>query len=229
MQRVLVVGCSGAGKSTLSRRLARMTGLPRIELDQHFWRAGWIALSPDEWRAKVAELSAELAWIMDGNYASSLDIRLPRVDTVFWLDHPRHLCVRRVLGRVAGNSGRCAIVCPRAARSALTWNFCATSGILMPSIGRALKRRSKNSAHMQRSTRSNPTGTWSECWTKSNCLVRSQSACRDCNGRTRDQNRRATVDCTAICGFAEQRPCLRRQHSPGAEHHSKGQRTGKNQ
>ena len=43
---------------------------------------------------------------MDGNYASSLDIRLPRVDTVFWLDHPRHLCVRRVLGRVAGNYGR---------------------------------------------------------------------------------------------------------------------------
>lgn len=106
MRRVLVVGCSGAGKSTLSRRLARITGIPRIELDRTFWRAGWVALPRDEWLAKVAEHSAEPAWIMDGNYASSLYIRLPRADTVIWLDYARHLCIRRVLGRVAWNYGR---------------------------------------------------------------------------------------------------------------------------
>ncbi len=43
---------------------------------------------------------------MDGNYTGSLPIRLPRADTVVWLDHPRHRCVRRVLWRTARSYGR---------------------------------------------------------------------------------------------------------------------------
>lgn len=106
MQRVLVVGCGGAGKSTFSRRLASLTGLPRIELDYAYWRPGWTESSNDEWLAKVAELCAEPSWILDGNYSGSMHIRLPRADTVIWLDYPRHICMRRVLGRVAHDYGR---------------------------------------------------------------------------------------------------------------------------
>jgi adenylate kinase family enzyme len=106
MQRVLVIGCSGAGKSTFSRRLASVTGLPRIELDHAYWRAGWTMPPKDEWGARVAELCAEPAWILDGNFTGSLNIRLPRADTVIWLDYPRLVCIRRVLGRIARDYGR---------------------------------------------------------------------------------------------------------------------------
>ncbi len=43
----------------------------------------------DAWRARVSELVARPSWVMDGNYASTFDIRVPRATTVIWLDVPR--------------------------------------------------------------------------------------------------------------------------------------------
>lgn len=37
-RRVLVIGCAGAGKTTFATELARITGLPLIYLDRHYWR-----------------------------------------------------------------------------------------------------------------------------------------------------------------------------------------------
>ncbi len=106
MQRVLVLGCCGSGKSTLLRRLAAITGLPRIELDHAFWRSGWQPTPREEWRSTVAAVCEQPAWIIDGNYTNTLTMRLVRADTVIWLDYPRQLCVRRVLGRIARDYGR---------------------------------------------------------------------------------------------------------------------------
>lgn len=106
MRRVLVIGISGAGKSTFSRRLAERTGLPLIHLDREFWRPGWIVTPRPEWRAKVAELVERDTWIMDGNYGGSLDLRLPRADTVIWFDYPTLRCLRRVVWRIATTYGR---------------------------------------------------------------------------------------------------------------------------
>lgn len=106
MQRVLVIGISGAGKSTLSRALAERTGLPLIHLDKEYWRPGWTMTPRDEWRPKVAELAAREHWIMDGNFDSSLDLRLPRADTLVWFDYPTLLCLWRAMKRVAKSYGR---------------------------------------------------------------------------------------------------------------------------
>jgi adenylate kinase family enzyme len=106
MQRVLILGCSGAGKSTLSCRLARLTGLPRIEMDREFWRPGWVQTPREEWEPKLAALCEHPAWIMDGNYSHTLHLRLPRADTAIYLDYPRQLCLWRVFGRIAGDYGR---------------------------------------------------------------------------------------------------------------------------
>jgi adenylate kinase family enzyme len=106
MQRILVIGCSGAGKSTLSRKLAAATGLPLIDLDFEYWRPGWVEPPKDEWRARIAEFCARPGWVMDGNYAGTLAMRVDRADTVMWLDYPRTVCLRRVLWRVAKDYGR---------------------------------------------------------------------------------------------------------------------------
>src|SRR5262249_39573207 len=100
VRRVVIIGCSGAGKSTFARTLARQTNLPLIHLDREFWRPGWVETPRGEWRAKVIELVARETWIMEGNYGSSLDLRLPRADTVIWFDYPRHRCLWRVVKRV---------------------------------------------------------------------------------------------------------------------------------
>lgn len=106
MRRVMVIGISGAGKSTFSRALAARTGLPLIHLDKEFWRPGWTMTPLPEWRAKVDDLASRDAWIMDGNYAGSLPLRLPRADAVFWFDYPTLRCLRRALWRVVTTYGR---------------------------------------------------------------------------------------------------------------------------
>ena len=106
MRRVLIIGCSGAGKSTLARKLCVALGLPLIGLDRVYWRAGWIEPSPAEWREAVSQLVAEPAWVMDGNYAATFDLRMPRADTLVWLDFPRMTCLRRVIFRALMGYGR---------------------------------------------------------------------------------------------------------------------------
>jgi adenylate kinase family enzyme len=100
MKRILVIGSGGAGKSTFSRRLGERLGLEVIHLDREQWRPGWVETPKDEWRRKVEELVARDAWVMDGNYSGTLDVRLAACDTVIFLDLPRAVCVWRVLKRI---------------------------------------------------------------------------------------------------------------------------------
>jgi adenylate kinase family enzyme len=106
MQRVLVIGISGAGKSTFARKLAPHLGLPLIHLDREFWRPGWRLTPRVEWWERVAELAAGERWLMEGNYANSLHLRLPRADTVLCFDYPTVKCLGRVLKRVATTYGQ---------------------------------------------------------------------------------------------------------------------------
>lgn len=106
MRRVLVLGCPGSGKTTFSCRLAARTGLPIISLDREHWRPGWVPLPRQVWRARVAELCARPCWIMDGNYDSSLDLRLPHADTVVIFDRGLALCLARVTWRACTGLGQ---------------------------------------------------------------------------------------------------------------------------
>lgn len=71
MKRVVVLGRGGAGKSTAAVRLGQITGLPVIELDEHFWRPGPAPMPPDEWTQVQHELAASGRWIMDGDFGPS--------------------------------------------------------------------------------------------------------------------------------------------------------------
>jgi adenylate kinase family enzyme len=87
MNRVLVVGNAGAGKSTFARRLGGTLGLPVIHLDSYFWQPGWQIPETSAWRAQLIALASSPAWVMDGNYFNTFDIRLPRADSLVWLDY----------------------------------------------------------------------------------------------------------------------------------------------
>lgn len=99
MQRILVIGSPGAGKSTLAHALAARTGLPLYHLDKLFWLPGWVERDRDEGRAELAGVLAQNRWIIDGNYGSTMPMRLERADGVVWLDYPTHLCLGRVFKR----------------------------------------------------------------------------------------------------------------------------------
>ena len=97
--RVVVTGLAGAGKSTFSRALSAKTGRPLIHLDLHFWKPGWVEPSDTEWREKQRSLLTGDAWIADGNYHGTLDLRLERAETVVFLDTPWWICARRAFVR----------------------------------------------------------------------------------------------------------------------------------
>lgn len=98
-RRVVVTGLAGSGKSTLAVALADKTGLPLIHLDLAFWKPGWVAPSESEWREKQHAVLGGDAWIADGNYHETLDLRIERADTVVVLDMPWWLCSARAIRR----------------------------------------------------------------------------------------------------------------------------------
>lgn len=98
-RRIVVTGLAGSGKSTFTLALAEKTGLPVIHLDLAFWKPGWVAPSETEWRAKQNDVLAGDAWIADGNYHETLDLRIARAETVVVLDLPWWLCSARALRR----------------------------------------------------------------------------------------------------------------------------------
>lgn len=99
MKRIIVIGSGGAGKSTFSRRLSKCLNINSVHLDVHFWHAGWIETEQSIWKEKVKDLVKADSWIIDGNFGSTLDIRLDACDTVIFLDMPRFLCMWRIVKR----------------------------------------------------------------------------------------------------------------------------------
>jgi len=99
MKRVAIIGCCGSGKSTVAKKLARLTGIPLVHLDYHYWRPGWQRPNNYEWREWQKKACCAPTWIMDGNYKNTLDVRLATADTLIFLDYPTRICLWRVIKR----------------------------------------------------------------------------------------------------------------------------------
>lgn len=99
MRRISAVGNSGSGKSTLAAELAKLLGVPWLELDSIFHMAGWTPRPLDEFRPDVDRFTATGGWVVDGNYVKARDLVWSRADTVVWFDLPRRTMMRRLLVR----------------------------------------------------------------------------------------------------------------------------------
>jgi len=130
VKRILIIGHPGSGKSTFATELGDILQLPVIHLDREFWQPGWQPTGRDVWRKRVGALSNSDTWIIDGTYDSTLDIRLPRADTVFFMDYPRYFCMWRIFKRYVTNFRRVrsdmADGCPERIDTEFlkfTWNY----------------------------------------------------------------------------------------------------------
>ena len=105
-KRILIIGPSGAGKSTLARMIGERLGLPVVHLDTFHWKPGWVQSELPAFRERVAKAAGGDAWVIDGNYSNSLDLRLPRAEAVIWLDFPRRIYFPRAVWRAIKYFGR---------------------------------------------------------------------------------------------------------------------------
>jgi adenylate kinase family enzyme len=81
--------------------LGEVTGLPVIELDKVFWRAGLLATPLDQWVVQQERLVAEDGWIMDGDLGpyDAVEVRLRAADTIILLDFSLIRCAWRAVRR----------------------------------------------------------------------------------------------------------------------------------
>lgn len=96
MKKVIVIGCPGSGKSTFSRALSRVTGLPLYYLDMIYHKPDKSTFTRQEFDEKLNEIMKHDSWIIDGNYARTISVRLAQCDTVFWLDYPLEVCLKGI-------------------------------------------------------------------------------------------------------------------------------------
>ncbi|PSR33577.1 MAG: AAA family ATPase [Sulfobacillus benefaciens] len=99
MKRIAIIGSPGAGKSTLAWQLGEILGLPVFHLDRLFWKPGWIPSPKSLWIAMQSTLVTQDSWIIDGNYGSTLHIRVAAADTIIFLDFPRYICLGQAVKR----------------------------------------------------------------------------------------------------------------------------------
>jgi adenylate kinase family enzyme len=121
VDRIAIIGCGGSGKSYLARMLGVTVGITPVHLDGLYYDRDWNPLDRERFAVLQRDLVTAPRWIIDGNYASSLPIRLHAADTVIFLDLPAWAClwgiVRRRLRHGRGQHDAIGVY------DRITWNF----------------------------------------------------------------------------------------------------------
>ena len=100
MQKVIVIGCPGSGKTTFAEKLQKKLDLPLYHLDAIWHKPDKTHIPREEFDARLAEILATDAWIIDGNYSRTLECRIAACDTVFLFDLPMEVCLEGVISRI---------------------------------------------------------------------------------------------------------------------------------
>ncbi|MGH3252017.1 MAG: topology modulation protein [Trebonia sp.] len=121
MDRIAIIGCGGSGKSHLGRALGSALGIKPVHLDALYYDQDWKPLAQEQFADLQRDLVAAPRWIIDGNYASTMPIRLQTADTVIFLDLPGRLCLWGILQRrLRHHGGQHQAI---GVYDRITWNF----------------------------------------------------------------------------------------------------------
>ncbi len=89
----MIIGCLGSGKSTFSRALHKITNIPLFHLDMMYWNSDRTTVEKAVFRKRLSDAIQQNAWIIDGNYGSTIELRLQACDTVIFLAYPLEICL----------------------------------------------------------------------------------------------------------------------------------------
>jgi putative MATE family efflux protein len=142
LERVIVMGGAGAGKSTFSRALGQKLGVPVIHLDRYFFGPGWAKVEFTTVRQRVAEALVPNRWVVDGTYSDLLDLMLPQLDLIIWLEQPFFRRLYRTWRKTRIHKNRPRADRPDGAEERFTLSYVWTImsfGRFTPSVARRLE------------------------------------------------------------------------------------------
>ena len=96
MKKVIVIGCPGSGKSTFSKALHKITGIKLFHLDMMFWNVDKTTVDKSIFIERLLKTIKLSEWIIDGNYESTMELRMRECDTVIFLDYPLDVCLNGI-------------------------------------------------------------------------------------------------------------------------------------
>ncbi len=96
MEKIIVIGCPGSGKSTFSKTLHKITGIPLFHLDMMYWNGDKTTVDKSVFMERLSGALQQSRWIIDGNYSSTMELRLQECDTCIFLDYPLEVCLQGI-------------------------------------------------------------------------------------------------------------------------------------
>jgi adenylate kinase family enzyme len=106
LQRIHIIGGPGSGKSYAARHLSQRLGVPAYDLDDLFWdrapQSYGVRASEVERDARLAAITQEQAWIIEGVYYRWLKPSFARAEIIFVLSPSVYLRDWRILKRFGG-------------------------------------------------------------------------------------------------------------------------------
>lgn len=100
IKKVVIIGCPGSGKSTFARKLRDVAKLPLYYLDMLWHKADKTTISTVKFDNQLNQILRLDEWIIDGNYIRTLEVRLEKADTVFFLDYSFEVCLAGAKARI---------------------------------------------------------------------------------------------------------------------------------
>ena len=140
-KRIIIIGCPGSGKSTFGKKLHMKTKIDLFHLDALYWKKDCTHITREELILKQKEILNKNSFIIDGNYKSTLELRIKEADAVFLFDLPTEDCIKGVKNR---NSNTPDMPCRPPSNDELIDFIINFNTSVMPDIKRLLKKYASN-------------------------------------------------------------------------------------
>lgn len=97
--KIVIIGNCGSGKSTLAKQLRTQLNYPLLQLDNLWHQTNYSAEAKKWFIQEQTSFMHQGSWIIDGNYRSTMSLRLQQADVIIWLKVNKVRAILRIIKR----------------------------------------------------------------------------------------------------------------------------------